>query len=73
MLETDPTSNCVGPASVGKSGNLYISVPEIDYNFFADPDECKVMVDGIRQARRILAAKAFDDYRGEELEKSLPA
>ncbi|WP_449285417.1 GMC family oxidoreductase [Marinobacter sp. PE14] len=43
------------------------AAPEIDYNFFADPDDCKVMVDGIRQARRILAAKAFDDYRGEEL------
>ena len=25
------------------------------------------MVDGIRQARRILAASAFDDYRGEEI------
>ncbi|SNC59563.1 Choline dehydrogenase [Marinobacter sp. es.048] len=43
------------------------AAPEIDYNFFADPDDCKVMVDGIRQARRILAAKAFDDYRGEEI------
>ncbi|MFB2703796.1 GMC family oxidoreductase [Marinobacter shengliensis] len=43
------------------------SAPEIDYNFFADPHDCKVMVDGIRQARRILAAKAFDDYRGEEI------
>ncbi|MBW3227266.1 GMC family oxidoreductase [Marinobacter adhaerens] len=55
------------------SGTLTITsadpfaAPEIDYNFFADPDDCKVMVDGIRQARRILAAKAFDDYRGEEL------
>jgi len=43
------------------------AAPEIDYNFFADPDDCKVMVDGIRQARRILAARAFDDYRGEEI------
>ena len=55
------------------SGNVTITsadpfaAPEIDYNFFADPDDCKAMVDGIRQARRILAAKAFDDYRGEEL------
>ncbi len=43
------------------------AAPEIDYNFFADPDDCKVMVDGIRQARRILAARAFDEYRGEEI------
>lgn len=43
------------------------AAPEIDYNFFAEPDDCKVMVDGIRQARRILAARAFDDYRGEEI------
>ncbi|OAN88011.1 GMC oxidoreductase [Marinobacter sp. EhC06] len=43
------------------------TAPDIDYNFFADPDDCKVMVNGIRQARRILAAKAFDDYRGEEI------
>lgn len=43
------------------------TAPEIDYNFFADPDDCKVMVDGIRQARRILEAMAFDDYRGDEI------
>ena len=43
------------------------AAPEIDYNFFANPEDCKVMVDGIRQARRILAASAFDDYRGEEI------
>ncbi|MEO9524823.1 GMC family oxidoreductase [Marinobacter alexandrii] len=43
------------------------AAPEIDYNFFADPDDCKVMVDGIRQARRILAAKAFEDYGGVEI------
>lgn len=43
------------------------AAPEIDYNFFAEPDDCKVMVDGIHQARRILSAKAFDEYRGEEI------
>ncbi|KAA1173260.1 choline dehydrogenase [Marinobacter salinexigens] len=44
------------------------AAPDIDYNFFADPDDSKVMVDGIRQARRILAAKAFDEYQGEEIQ-----
>ncbi len=43
------------------------AAPEIDYNFFAEPDDCKVMVDGIHQARQILSAKAFDEYRGEEI------
>ncbi|WP_418141284.1 choline dehydrogenase [Marinobacter sp. MA] len=43
------------------------AAPEIDYSFFAEPDDCKVMVDGIHQARRILSAKAFDEYRGEEI------
>ena len=43
------------------------AAPEIDYNFFAEPDDCKVMVDGIHQARQILSAKAFDEYLGEEI------
>ncbi|WOX06812.1 GMC family oxidoreductase [Microbulbifer pacificus] len=41
--------------------------PDIDYNFFADAEDRKVMINGIRQARRILAAQEFDGYRGEEI------
>jgi choline dehydrogenase len=41
--------------------------PVIDLNFFDHPDDGKTLVEGIRLARRILAAPAFDDYRGAEL------
>jgi choline dehydrogenase-like flavoprotein len=41
--------------------------PRIDLNFLNHPDDRKTLVDGIRLARRILAAPAFDDYRGVEL------
>lgn len=43
------------------------AAPEIDYNFFAHEEDRKVMANGIRQARKILAASAFDEYRGEEI------
>jgi choline dehydrogenase-like flavoprotein len=41
--------------------------PVIDLNFLTHPDDCKTLVNGIRLVRKILAASAFDDYRGEEL------
>jgi choline dehydrogenase-like flavoprotein len=41
--------------------------PEIDFNFFSHPDDKQVMIDGIKQVRKILAAPAFDGHRGEEL------
>ena len=43
------------------------AAPEIDYNFFAHEEDRKVLVNGIRQVRKILAAAAFDEYRGEEI------
>ena len=41
--------------------------PKIDFNFFDHEDDRKTLVNGIRQARKILAAKSFDSYRGEEI------
>ncbi|MFC1694765.1 GMC family oxidoreductase [Pseudomonadota bacterium] len=41
--------------------------PRIELNFFDHQDDRKTLVDGIRIARRILAASSFDDYRGDEL------
>ncbi|WP_288132814.1 choline dehydrogenase [Microbulbifer sp.] len=41
--------------------------PDIDYNFFDHPDDRKVLVDGIRQVRKILAAPEFDGYRDREI------
>jgi choline dehydrogenase len=42
------------------------ALPEIDPNFFAVPDDIRVMRDGLRIARELMAQKAFDPYRGEE-------
>jgi choline dehydrogenase-like flavoprotein len=41
--------------------------PRIDLNFLTHPDDQKTLVNGIRLARKILAAPSFDDYRGAEL------
>jgi len=41
--------------------------PEIDFNFFSHSDDKKTLVDGIKKAREILAASAFDDYREKEI------
>jgi choline dehydrogenase-like flavoprotein len=40
--------------------------PKIKFNFFSDPGnhDMKVLIRGIRDARRILTAPAFDKYRG---------
>ena len=41
--------------------------PRIDLNFFDHPDDRKTLVNGLRLARKILAAPSFDNYRGAEL------
>jgi choline dehydrogenase-like flavoprotein len=43
--------------------------PLIDFNFFSDPEgkDKKVLLDGLRVARNILAAPAFSSYDGGEL------
>jgi choline dehydrogenase-like flavoprotein len=40
---------------------------KIDFNFFSDPEDAKVLVNGIRIARKILETEAFDEHRGEEI------
>ena len=49
-----------------KSANP-IDHPDIDFNFFSHPDDQKVIVDGLKLLRKIMAAPAFDQYRGEEI------
>lgn len=39
----------------------------IDFNFFSHPDDQKVLVDGLKQVREIMATPAFDGHRAEEL------
>ncbi len=41
--------------------------PRIQPNYLADPADLKVLVAGVRAARRILGASALDPYRGPEL------
>ena len=39
----------------------------IDHNFFADETDQKILVEGVKKAREILASSAFDEMRGEEM------
>ncbi|NNL35295.1 MAG: choline dehydrogenase, partial [Silicimonas sp.] len=41
--------------------------PRIDLNFLTHEDDRRCLVDGVRLVRRILAAPAFDEYRGREI------
>jgi choline dehydrogenase len=45
-----------------------LKAPAIDPNYLSDPDDLRRLVEGVKQARRIAAAKAFDPYRGPEHE-----
>ncbi|WP_432696396.1 GMC family oxidoreductase [Marinobacterium sp. YM272] len=40
---------------------------ELDYNFLADMDDAKVLIEGIRLARKVLADPAFAPHRGKEM------
>jgi choline dehydrogenase len=44
-----------------------LEVPAIDPNYLADDGDFEVLFDGVKLARRLAAAKAFDAYRGPEL------
>jgi choline dehydrogenase len=64
-----PYFNISRPQSRGtvmaKSNNPR-ELPALDPNFFSVPDDLRVMRDGLRMSREIVAQKAFDDIRGEE-------
>jgi choline dehydrogenase-like flavoprotein len=42
--------------------------PLIDPNYLSDPEDMATMVGGVKAARRVLAAHAFDPYRGPEMQ-----
>lgn len=44
-----------------------LAKPDIFANYLSDPDDMERMVKGVKLARRILAAPAFDHYRGAEI------
>ena len=39
----------------------------IDFNFLSDPADAKVLIEGLKLARRVLADPQFDGIRGEEM------
>jgi len=39
----------------------------IDFNFLSDPEDAKVLIEGLKLARRILADQQFDAVRGTEM------
>jgi len=39
----------------------------IDHNFFAEEQDRKVLIEGVRKARKVLSSPVFDDIRGEEM------
>ena len=46
--------------------------PDIRPNYLSDPDDMERMVRGVRLARKVLAAPAFDRYRGAPLQPEGP-
>ncbi|HZW13060.1 MAG TPA: choline dehydrogenase [Noviherbaspirillum sp.] len=44
-----------------------LAKPDIFANYLSHPDDMECMVKGVKLARRILAAPAFDHYRGTEI------
>ncbi|MGQ0698614.1 MAG: GMC family oxidoreductase [Panacagrimonas sp.] len=57
------------PRSAGtvkiQSGDPTVA-PIIDPQYFSDPDDLRVLREGIRLSREIIAQKAYDDFRGTE-------
>ncbi len=41
--------------------------PEILFNYLKEPEDVRFLVDAVRLTREILASKAFDRYRGQEI------
>lgn len=52
----------VGEVTLDKNGLL-----KLDYNFLSDPNDAKVLIEGIRYARKILADSEFAPFRGKEM------
>jgi choline dehydrogenase len=44
-----------------------LDAPSIRANYFSDPRDTEVMLEGLKLGRTLVATKAFDPYRGREL------
>ena len=52
----------IGELRLGSKGELLL-----DYNFLSDMEDAKVLTEGMRLARKVLADAAYDDSRGTEM------
>ncbi|MGV8921073.1 MAG: GMC family oxidoreductase [Pseudomonas sp.] len=52
----------IGEVRLGRGGQLVI-----DFNFLSNPDDARVLIEGLKLARSVLADKQFDGIRGEEM------
>ena len=59
--------------SVSLRSNNPMDSIKIDFNFFDKKEDENVLINGIRVARKILAAQAFDEYRDEEIHPGIDA
>lgn len=55
------------PKSIGELRLNAQREMEIDFNFLADMDDARVLIEGLKLARRILAERGFDGLRGKEM------
>ena len=62
---------CSRPESLGSvliTSSDPKQAPAIDPNYLASQEDVRVLRDGIKIAREVIAQKAFDPYRGAELD-----
>ncbi len=52
---------------IGLTSNNPRDPARIEPNYLSHPDDMATLEKGVKEARKLLAAKAFDPYRGEEL------
>lgn len=55
------------PKSIGEIRLGSDGIPVIDFNFLSNPADAKVLIEGLKLARRILADSQFDGIRGKEM------
>ncbi|CDF95138.1 MULTISPECIES: GMC family oxidoreductase [unclassified Pseudomonas] len=55
------------PRSIGEIRLDSAAKPVIDFNFLSDPEDARVLIEGLKLARRILADQPFDGIRGKEM------
>ncbi|OQR27222.1 alcohol dehydrogenase [Pseudomonas sp. Bc-h] len=55
------------PKSIGELRLDRSGKPVIDFNFLSDPEDAKVLIEGLKLARKILADQQFDGIRGIEM------